>query len=241
MLRLVLAVVLIGYLPGALLFRWPVANRDRRAAIGADERVFWYVILSVAWSLAVVLSLAALDLYRFDWLLGVNSVFALVSAGAFRGRLRYGPAAARPAWTVLLPIALLALGVWRFFPSAEYIIGGKDPGVYISEGIQLAKQGSLVIREPIVAAVPAGSRDLFFPSHKTSEYYGNRFMGFFLQDPAAGQSVGQFPHLYPASIAIGYAIDGLTGARGTVGVWAILGLLAVYFAGARLMLSLIHI
>ena len=60
-------------------------------------------------------------------------------------------------------------------------------------------------------------------------------MGFFVQDPEHGAVVGQFPHLFPASIAIGYGLDGLTGARRTVGVWAILGLLAVYFAGARLL------
>ena len=40
-----------------------------------------------------------------------------------------------------------------------------------------------------------------------------RFMGFFIQDPDTGTVVGQFPHVFPASIAIGYGIDGLTGAR----------------------------
>ena len=59
-------------------------------------------------------------------------------------------------------------------------------------------------------------------------------MGFFVQDPDTGAVVGQFPHLFPASIAIGYGLDGLTGARRAVGVWAILGVLAVYFAGRRL-------
>ena len=38
-------------------------------------------------------------------------------------------------------------------------------------------------------------------------------MGFFVTDPASGTVVGQFPHLYPAAIAIGYGLDGLTGAR----------------------------
>ena len=59
-------------------------------------------------------------------------------------------------------------------------------------------------------------------------------MGFFIKNPDTGAVVGQFPHLFPASIAIGYGLDGLTGARRTVGVWAILGVLAVYFAGRRL-------
>jgi hypothetical protein len=55
-----------------------------------------------------------------------------------------------------------------------------------------------------------------------------------VQDPASGNVIGQFPHLYPASMAVGYGLNGLSGVRQTTGVWAILGLLAVYFAGARL-------
>ena len=40
-------------------------------------------------------------------------------------------------------------------------------------------------------------------------------MGFFIQEPEQGHVIGQFPHLFPASIAIGYGLDGLTGARRT--------------------------
>ena len=123
------------------------------------------------------------------------------------------------------------LGLWRFFPSSEYIIGGKDPGTYMNEGIQIAQRGALVFRDPVVSSVPPFARDLFFPSHQRHDYYGTRFMGFFIKNPDSGAVVGQFPHLFPASIAIGYGLDGLTGARRTVGVWAILGMLAVYFAG----------
>ena len=55
MLRLILFAIAIAYIPGALIFRWPAWDRDRRAALGADERVFWHVVISLAWSLAVVL------------------------------------------------------------------------------------------------------------------------------------------------------------------------------------------
>ena len=104
----------------------------------------------------------------------------------------------------------------------------------MNEGIQIAQRGALVFRDPVVSSVPPFARDLFFPSHQRHDYYGTRFMGFFIKNPDSGAVVGQFPHLFPASIAIGYGIDGLNGARRTVGVWAILGILAVYFAGARI-------
>ncbi len=229
-----LCLTVIAWLPGAVLVRLPWLDRDRRAALDAEERLFWSVMLSVAVSLSLVLLLAAAGRYTFERLLVADVLVAVGGALVARGRLRFGPAAARPGLTALLPLALILLAVTRFFPSSEYVIGGKDPGTYMNEGIQIAQRGALVITDPVVAAVPEFARDLFFPSHLRTDYYGTRFMGFFIRDPAAGTVVGQFPHLFPASIAIGYGIDGLSGARRTVGVWAILGVLAVYFAGTRM-------
>jgi len=228
-----LTLALIGWLPGAVLFRLPVAERDRRAALPADERLFWAVVLSTALSLSIVLALAAAHRYSFARLLVADAAVSIVLAAAARFRLRLGPRTRRIGPTVLVPILLVCLGAWRFFPSAEYLIGGKDPGVYMNEGIQIAQRGALVVRDQTIIDVPPFARDLFFPSHQNPTYYSVRFMGFFIRTPDAGTVVGQFPHLYPASIAIGYGVDGLTGARMAVGVWAILGLLALYFAGAR--------
>jgi hypothetical protein len=230
-----LAAVVVAWLPGAAIFRLPWLDRDRRAALEAEERLFWGVVISAAISLSVVLALAALGRYTFQRLLICDVGIAVAAAAVSRGRLRFGSAARRPGVSMLIPIGLIALSLWRFFPSSEYIAGGRDPGNYINEGIQIAQRGALVIRDPVVASVPPFTRDLFFPSHEREEYYATRFMGFFLQDPDAGTVVGQFPHLFPASIAIAYGLDGLSGARRAVGVWALLGVLAVYFAGARLL------
>ncbi len=46
--------------------------------------------------------------------------------------------------------------------------------------------------------------------------------------------LGQFPHFLPASIAIGYGLDGLTGVRRVTHFWTLLGLVCVYLLGARL-------
>jgi hypothetical protein len=196
--------------------------------------VFWCVILSVAVSLAIVLGLAIFHRYSFQRLLLADTLVIGLSAAVARGRLRFGPAVRPVTWTALLPVAIVLIGLWRFFPSSEYIIGGKDPGTYMNEGVQIAQRGAIVLRDPVVASVPPFARNLFFPSYGRTDYHSLRFMGFFIQDPETGSVVGQFPHLFPASIAIGYGVDGLTGARSAVGVWAILGLLAVYFAATRL-------
>ncbi|MGE5361956.1 MAG: hypothetical protein ACM3NQ_23315 [Bacteroidales bacterium] len=230
-----LVLLVVAYLPGAVIYRLPVADRDRRAALDAEERVFWGAVLSCAWSSAVVMALAAWGHYRLELLLGVNAALVLTVLLSFRGTLRLGPARRRATATIWLPGALIALGAVFFFPPFEHVLGGKDPGTYLNEGVQLARQGTLVFRDPVVAWVPAALRDLFYPSHHVAAYYGVRFMGFHILDPAAGTVVGQFPHLFPAWIAVGYGIAGIRGALAATPIAALLGLLAVYFAGARLL------
>ena len=117
-------------------------------------------------------------------------------------------------------------------PPAEYIIGGKDPGTYINEGIQIAQRGSLGIRDPLIASIPDHLLPLVARESGLESAYGNRFMGFYLIDPSEGRVMGQFPHLYPLWVAIAYGVQGLTGARYVVTLLAALGVLSVYFAGA---------
>ena len=229
-------IVLVGYLPGTLVFRFPVANRDRRATLSAEERLFWYIVISLAISSVVALVLAALGAYRLDRLLLVNGALSAALIVLGRSGLRFRSTAPRLGATALVPAAIAGLALWVVFyvPPAEYVVGGKDPGVYMNEGIQIAQRGSLTVTEPLVASIPEEFRVLFFREVDDPTYYSRRFMGFFLLDPDDGRIVGQFPHLYPAWIAIGYGINGLTGARYAIGVWAILGVVAVYFAGAWL-------
>ena len=48
-----LQLLVVGWLPGAVLFRLPLAERDRRAALPAEERAYWAVVLSVAMSISL--------------------------------------------------------------------------------------------------------------------------------------------------------------------------------------------
>ena len=230
--------LVLCWLPGAMLFRAPLLDRQERAGLDVEERVFWAVLLSLALSLSITLALAAAGEYSFTRLLIADVLMAAGIAAYSRSDWRM-PQARRVTWTAAIPLLLLALGAWRFFPPSEYVIGGKDPGVYMNEGVQIAQRGALVVEEAVVASVPPFARKLFLPRHTDlhgyprTDYYSGRFMGFFIQDPEKGTVVGQFPHLYPASIAVGYGVDGLTGARRTTAIWAMLGVLAVYFAGRR--------
>jgi hypothetical protein len=238
MIIAIASLIAIAYLPGAVIFRLPLADRPRRAALPADERAFWAVMISCAVTTLAVLALAAAGAYTFRRLLAADIGLAALLFVAVRGKLAYGRTAARPSWAVALPVALIALGASFYFPSSEYVIGGKDPGVYMNQGIQIGQRGSLMIDDPMVAALPREFRPLFLlgatAENERGLHQGLRFMGFFIDDIRRGDVMGQFPHGFPSWVAIGYGLDGLSGARRAVGAWAILGLLAVYFAGARL-------
>jgi hypothetical protein len=238
MLQLALLLV-VAWLPGAVIFRLPLLDRTQRAALDPDERLFWSVILGVAWSLTVVLILASAHRYSFERLLLIDSVAAVFAIIIFRTRLLLRPLRVFSA-TAVVPLALVVFCAMRFSPPSEYVMGGKDPGVYISEGIQIAQRGTLIAHDPVIAALPGFARELFIPRYRLpdgtprTDYYSSRFMGFFVKDPDSGAVIGQFPHLFPASVAVGYGINGLSGALHTVSAWAILGILAVYFLAARL-------
>jgi hypothetical protein len=236
MLLALASLIAIAYLPGALIYRLPWADRPRRAALAAEERAFWAVILSCTMTTLAALALAALGLYTFRRLLAVDVTLAILLFVAARGRLRYR--ATPPTLATALPIALLALGAYLFFPSSEYVMGGKDPGTYMNEGIRIGQQGSMTISDPVVAALPREFRPMFLlgdPGQMEQGLeQGVRFMGFFLADASRGEVIGQFPHAFPSWIAIGYDLDGVSGARRAVGAWAMVGLVAVYFLGARL-------
>ena len=180
-------------------------------------------------------AMAAAGAYRYERLLAVNLIASLALIGMARGGLLWRGTAAKITIAALVPLVVLSVGIWRFFPASEYVVGGKDPGGYVNEGIAIDRTGQLFRRDEVVAKVPEASRDLFFRHHDVAEhYYGVRFMGVFITDPSTGAVITQWPHLFPASIAIGYRLAGTPGATNMVALWATLGLLAVYFFAARL-------
>jgi hypothetical protein len=135
--------------------------------------------------------------------------------------------------TAAIPLTLVApADVFRRTSWSTYWV--THPGVYMSQGIQIAQRQSLVTIDPVIADIPPSSRDLFFPFSAGPGSHGLRFMGFHITDPETGRVSGQFPPGYPIWIAISYGLDGVTGTRRVTAWWAVLGILAVYFLAARL-------
>ena len=72
MIATIAAALVVGFLPGLAIFRLPVLNRERRAALDAAERAFWAVALSMALTLVATLVLAAFGHYTLRHLVVVN-------------------------------------------------------------------------------------------------------------------------------------------------------------------------
>ena len=235
----VLLVLLLAFLPGTILLRCSSSFRQASAVLSTEERLFWSVAISLTFSSVTALILAAFGTYDIDYLAFINGTITLALTLASQGHLKLQEAT-QPTRTALAPLLLigLALGTFFYVPPAEYIIGGRDPGVYVNAGIQISQRDSLIIEDSVVRTVPREYRHLFFPPRTNPRergYDSVRFMGFFILDPSVGKVVGQFPHLYPVWIAIAYDVYGLTGVRYVLGLWAIFGVLAIYFVGAQLL------
>ena len=186
MLTLLPAIV-IGWLPGAVLFRLPWLDRERRAALEADERIFWQVVISVALSLAVVLALAALDRYSFERLLIVDLGAAIALASLARFRLRLGSAAARPGWDGAdTHRSARSCDRGGSFHRRNTSSAARIPACTSTKASRSRSAARSSAPDPVIASVPNFARDLFFPSEHRTDYYSGRFMGFFIQEPGAG-------------------------------------------------------
>ena len=150
MIQLIGGLLLACYLPGALVFR--LSPAPARGVFDRGERIYWHVMLSVAITLAIALGLAVLGEYRLErvlvgdalvagaavllglrrWRRGTNLLRGTGSIPAAGPRTR----AVEGAW-LAVPAALIALCAWLYPPPAEYVLGGKDPGVYMNAGVQM--------------------------------------------------------------------------------------------------------
>ena len=104
-----------------------------------------------------------------------------------------------PGWNAAIPAALLlpASGCTSRVPAPEYVLGGRDPGVYVSEGIQIA-HGNRSSR-PIASQrrVPHRRAICFF--RRTRIRTTQRSLhGFHLRNPETGTVTGQFPQVTPS-------------------------------------------
>jgi hypothetical protein len=107
---------------------------------------------------------------------------------------------------VALGCAIVALAFT--VPGFSYGVADKDPGVYVSHAVSIARTGDYVVHDTLLAHNAA---DPTFPLRLVSP--GARFPGIWVHDAAAGFDVPQFYHLWPALLATADDAGGVRGMR----------------------------
>jgi hypothetical protein len=181
--------------------------------------------LAVAVGVVATVALAAAHLGVFGLapVLGTSAAVGAGLAALARSRLAALPQVALdPAG--LLPVAAGGvLGLVLFLPGFHYAAGGADPGVYVMHAIAIARDHSVWIHDPLLAA-----GDL--PVQVAGP--GARFPGIWITDATTGTILPQFYHLWPALLATSYDAGGYTALVATTPVLGALGV-ALAAAAAR--------
>jgi hypothetical protein len=180
-------------------------------------------------NLLVVIFLGEAGWYRpgIEWgLLG-----AVTSAGLAAAWFRSSPSLRRHA-ALSLPVSALFAGcvcVALLLPSrGEWVLGGWDPGVYVNEGIALARHGTLHPPDRLFSdSLTKAEKKVFTRTgHRRTE----RFPGVVV-DSGKKAFTFEFYRLLPSMIALAYRTGGLPAA---VRVNTILGGLALLILAAVL-------
>jgi len=127
---------------------------------------------------------------------------------------------------VLLLIAVAALLIWP----GEPILGGNDPGVYVSIAASIAKSGGIVVRDPLLPQVPTEVRAPLFAD---SDGLWWQLPGLYITDWARGEVTPQFLHLFPTWLALIHDAGGLDWTLAGIPFFTLLGLVAFYFLARR--------
>jgi hypothetical protein len=235
--------LLVVALPGYSLFT--AFGESLRSRLPAVEAIYLILLSGV-----LAVSLPAILLAELGWfslgallaILGVGSVLTLAWARLVKKRSLNSLRGLSFSALDLLPFVLIAVAAFFAREPFEYIVGGRDHGVYVNTGVHIAKSGAILVQDPELAALPAESRQVLIYPAITIERHGfpgpwsegQRLPGLTIRDAAGGVVLPHALHLYPVWIAIFYSVGGLPFALATTVVLALLGLLAVYVVGKQL-------
>lgn len=212
MLMKLIAVPILFLWPGLMLMR--ILTRRRGPAF-----FLFSLLFSIPVTALIAFALAEFGHFSLLWL--TVSVFLLSSA---LGLAPCGDDLSLSSFDRGFCLALVALGLAAFAyyqPPFEYYFGGRDPGIYVINGIRVARTGTFCANDPLIEKIPLEYRSLFFEKRNTI-----RYMGFQMESPSDSKITANFFYLYPVWIAVFYLLFGVHGALYATTVLACCVLLA---------------
>jgi len=235
-------------LPGLAFLSFTRASA--RGKLPLDERLFLTVAISVAASAWIALLLAEFGAFSTLRAAGLEIVLFMAALLLTRlfGRRPAAPFTRPDRMATLLPASLVLVAALLLFARpSEYIVGGRDPGAYVSAMGVIARTGAITHLDPVVASIPAEDLSLFYANLEEPPFRFTlggedehpqpswpRFMGFELDHPKSGLVTPQFFHLFPAFGAYLFETMGVRGALATPPIFGILGTLAAFFLARRM-------
>jgi len=221
------------------------------------ERLYVGLILGfylVSW---IAIVLAEFGRMRPAWLLAITGVYCVAVAVTLLPRgfdLRSGLTSIRRGWRSLLPFCFV-FAILPLHRPFEYILGGRDPGVYVNAGAIMSETGSVAFSDPLVERLPDECRGLFLGEYSSHGILTTeRLQGFWYASKPLRELVPQGMHLFPAWMGVTQWILGYPGFLWFIPLTGLISLLGIYhftarFAGAAgaviatslLLLSPIHL
>jgi hypothetical protein len=218
--------------PGVLWLA--LLRREDRAALAKDEAAFLALAIGVASSAWVGFVLAEAGLFSLvTAALVVGGACAVILVlGRRRASAPWRGLAAAPHAGATVAVAVLCFALYA--RPGEYLLGGRDPGIYVAAMGSIARTGGITYVDPAVLSIPAEDLELFYRHPERPDYSWGRFMGFPLERPQSGRVVPEFFHLFPAFGAFLFQAMGVRGALATPVVFGVLGTLAALLALRRI-------
>lgn len=116
-----------------------------------------------------------------------------------------------------------------YWPPSEYVLGGWDPGVYVSTAAVASRTGRVNFVDPLLAGLSPDERSVFV-HRELREFYP----GFRLLDYPDGSTVApQFFHLFPTLMAFAFRLGGARAALSVNPLLALWTLVSLYVAARR--------
>ena len=199
MLWTALRLLLVAYLPGALLFRLPVAHRETRAALPADERAFWAIIDQRR----LVVGHRARPRGRRSLQPRAPVGLRRRPVGRTAGRsagggLRFAGTSSRPRWAAVVPLILVAVGLRPVLPAVGIRHRRQGPRRLHQRGNR--DRRTRLSRDPRTGRRRDARRPLAIcssPCIRARRTTACASWASSSATPAPALVIGQFPHLYP--------------------------------------------
>lgn len=199
-----------------------------------DEVYAWFAALAAGVLVVSWLGFTLVQAGRFS-LPSLLLLLALYAVATLWWASRRAHAATRLKYDrSLLPALVLSLvAAVAIAGPFEWILGGRDPGIYISGGALIAQTGSALEEDGLAAAIPDSAAPSFFGKWDTDSYW--RLGGFPFSDDSRRAVVAQFFHLFTTWTALLYTIGGVQLSLWATPLFGLLGALAAYVAGRVLL------